>query len=199
MDKISNFRRATAVSLPGAARGTPMSAADEWFDREVLPLEKLLMQFLERNWRNPSDLPDFRQEVYALVYEAALTEIPGNTRHFVLTTARNLLINRARHERIIPIEAAADIEELGLALDVPGPDRIVIARDELRHLQAALDRLPPRCREAVVLRRVNGLTRTEIAQQMGITEFTVTRYLSRGICMLADILHGEPSNIRRKS
>jgi RNA polymerase sigma-70 factor (ECF subfamily) len=198
MDKISNFRRATAVALPGAARGTPMSAADEWFDSEVLPLEKRLMQFLERNWRNPSDLPDFRQEVYTRVYEAALTEIPQNARQFVLTTARNLLINRAQHERVVPIEAAADIEELGVALDVPGPDRIVIARDELRHLQAALDHLPPRCREAIVLRRVRGLSRTEIAQRMGITEFTVTRYLSRGICMLADILHGEPSNIRRK-
>jgi RNA polymerase sigma factor (sigma-70 family) len=176
-----------------------MSAADEWFDQEVLPLEKLLMHFLERNWRNPSDLPDFRQEIYARVYEAALTEIPKHTRQFILTTARNLLINRSEHERVVPIEAAADIEELGAAIDVPGPDRIVIARDELRHLQAALDRLPPRCREVVILRRVHGLSRMEIARRMGVTEFTVTRYLSRGICMLADILHGEPSNIRRKT
>jgi len=176
-----------------------MSAADQWFDREVLPLEKLLMQFLERNWRNPSDLPDFRQEVYARVYQAALTELPRNTKQFVLTTARNLLINRSEHERVVPIEAAADIEELGAAIDDPGPERIVIARDELRHLQAALDRLPPRCREVVILRRVHGLSRTEIARRMGVTEFTVKRYLSRGICMLADILHGEPSNIRRRT
>ncbi|HEV2560756.1 MAG TPA: hypothetical protein VGT78_01320 [Rhizomicrobium sp.] len=105
-----------------------MSAADEWFDREVLPLEKLLMQYLERNWRNPSDLPDFRQEVYVRAYEAALTEIPTNTKQFILVVARNLLIKRAQHERVVPIEAAADIEDLGLALDVPGPDRIVIAR-----------------------------------------------------------------------
>ena len=199
MGRKSNFIRAAAVSRPGAARGTSMSAADDWFDREVLPLETLLMQFLERNWRNPSDIPDFRQDVYVRVYEAALNEIPENTRQFVLTTARNLLIDRARHERVVPIEAAADLEDLGAAADFPGPERIVAARDELRHLQAALDRLPPRCREAIVLRRIRGLSRSEIAQRMGITEFSVSRYLSRGICTLADILHGEPPNIRRKT
>lgn len=191
MDKISNFRRATAVSLPGAARGTPMSAADEWFDREVLPLEKLLMQFLERNWRNPSDIPDFRQEVYARVYEAALSEIPQNTKQFVLVTARNLLIKRAQHERVVPIEAAADIEDFGLALDVPGPDRIVIARDELRRLQAALDRLPPRCREAIILRRVEGLSRREIASRMGISEKTVAEHITNGMRALAGLIFGE--------
>lgn len=197
MDRKPTFIRAAVVPVPGAARGTSMSAADEWFDSEVLPLETLLMQFLERNWRNPSDLPDLRQDVYVRVYEAALTEIPKNTKQFVLTTARNLLIDRARHARVVPIETAADLDEMGAAGDLPGPDRIVMARDELRHLQAALDRLPPRCREAVVLRRIQGLSRGEIAQRMNINEVSVSRYLTLGICMLADILHGEPSNIRR--
>ena len=199
MDKKLNSDRAEVAPLPRAAKGTAMSVADAWFDREVLPLEALLMQFLERNWRNPSDVPDFRQDVYVRVYEAALKQIPENTAQFVLATARNLLIDRARHERVIPIETAANLEEIGIATEMPGPDRVVMARDELRHLQAALDRLPPRCREAIVLRRIRGLSRAEIAVRMGITEFSVSRYLSRGICVLADTLHGEPSNIRRKA
>ena len=198
MDGKPNFQTAAVASLPGAAKGTAVSAADEWFEREVLPLEALLMQFLERNWRNSSDLPDLRQDVYIRVYEAARNEIPQHTRQFVLTTARNLLINRARHERVVPIEAAADLDDLGLAHDAPGPDQVALARDELRHLQAALDRLPPRSREAIVLRRIQGLTREEIAARMGISELSVTRYLSRAICLLADTLHGEPANIRRK-
>lgn len=198
MDGKPNFQTAAVASLPGAAKGTAVSAADEWFEREVLPLEALLMQFLERNWRNASDLPDLRQDVYVRVYEAARKEIPQHTRQFVLTTARNLLINRARHERVVPIEAAADLDDLGLANDAPGPDQIALARDELRHLQAALDRLPARSREAIVLRRIQGLTREEIAARMGISELSVTRYLSRAICLLADTLHGEPANIRRK-
>lgn len=198
MDRKSDLQSAVMAALPGVAKGTPVSAADEWFEQKVLPLEALLMQYLERNWRNPSDVPDFRQDVYVRVYEAALKDIPENTTQFVMTTARNLLISHARHQRVVPIETALNLEELEAAADTPSPERTAVARDELRHLQAALDRLPPRCREAIILRRVNGLSRGEIALRMGISELSVSSYLSRAICVLADTLHGEPSNIRRR-
>ncbi len=181
------------------AADNPSARVDEWFDREVLPLEALLMQYLEHNWRNRSDLADLRQDVYVRVYQAALVNIPEKPRHFLLATARNLLTDRVRHEQVIPIEFAADLETLGVAVDAPSPERVVMARDELRRLQAALDRLSPRCRDVVVLARIEGLTRGEIAARMGITEVTVSSYLTQGICALADILHGEPSNIRRSS
>ena len=49
-----------------------------------------------------------------------------------------------------------------------------MAREELRRLQAAIDRLPPRCREAVVLARIEELPGREIARRMGINEATVS-------------------------
>ena len=198
MDRKSDLQSAVMAALPGAAKGTTVSAVDDWFEHKVLPLEGLLMQYLERNWRNPADVPDFRQDVYVRVYEAALRDIPENTTQFVMATARNLLVSRARHQSMVPIEAAANLEELLTAEDTPNPERTAVARDELRHLQAALDRLPPRCREAIILRRVHELSRSEIALRMGISELSVSSYLSRAICSLADTLHGEPSNIRRR-
>jgi len=174
------------------------SEVDLWFGREVLPLEAALMQFLQHNWRNKSDIYDFRQEVYVRVYEAALKKIPDRPKQFVFATARNLLIDRVRQEHVIPIEAAADLEALEIAADTPGPDRIAMGREDLRRLQAALDRLPLRAREAVVLGRIEGLSRREIAARMGIGEGTVAQYLARGICELVDILYGEPPNVRRQ-
>jgi RNA polymerase sigma factor (sigma-70 family) len=172
--------------------------ADAWFAHEVLPLEAALMQFLQHNWRNKSDIYDLRQEIYVRVYEAALKQIPERPKQFVFATARHLLIDRVRQEQIIPIEAAADLEALDIVAETPGPDRVAMARDELRRLQAALDRLPTRAREAVVLGRIEGLSRHQIAVRMGIAEGTVAQYLSRGICMLVDILYGEPPNVRRQ-
>jgi len=183
---------------PPSDAASAVSRAKEWFGREVLPLEASLMQYLEHNWRNASDIADLRQEVYIRVYTAALKATPEHTRQFVFTTARNLLIDRVRHEQVIPIEAAADMEALDIAVEAPGPDRIVGARDELRRLQAALDRLTPRCREAVVLGRIQGLSKSEIAARMGIAEISVGQYLTEGIYALADILYGEPPNVRRK-
>jgi len=179
--------------------GVAMSASelDAWFAREVLPLEAALMQFLSHNWRNAADIADLRQDVYVRVYEAAQKKIPVPTKPFVFAIARNLMVDRIRHQRVIPIEAAVDIDALDIAGDEPGPDRNIIAREELRRLHAAIDRLPPRCREVVVKKRIEGLSRHEIAAQMGITADTVSAHLTDGMCALADMLYGEAA--RRKA
>jgi RNA polymerase sigma factor (sigma-70 family) len=180
--------------------GAGMTAPDvrEWFVREVLPLEAALMQFLQHNWRNKSDIADLRQEVYVRVFDAAKKEIPVRAKQFVFATARNLLINRIRDERVVPIEAVADLDALDIAKDEPGPERYAAARDELRQLQSALDGLPPRCREAVILGRIEELPRREIAARMGVSEDTVTEHISKGMRVLADILYGAPPDLRRQ-
>jgi RNA polymerase sigma-70 factor (ECF subfamily) len=171
--------------------GMTASPAEDWFVREVLPLEAALMQFLQHNWRNKADIADLRQDVYVQVFDAAHTKIPDNAKAFVFQTARNLLINRLKREHIVPIEAVADVEALNAAIETPGPERNTIARDELRRLQAALDRLPPRCREAVVLGRIEGLSGREIAARMGITEQAVSAHLINGVRALVNEIYGD--------
>ena len=181
----------------GAGKAT--SEVDTWFEREVLPLEAALMQFLQHNWRNKSDIADLRQDIYVRVYEAALKGIPDFPKAFVFETARNLLITRMRREQIVPFEAVSDFDALRTAIDEPGPDSTIIARDELRRLQAALDRLPPRCREAFVMRQVDGLSRREIAARMGVSEMTVKYHLKEAGNTLADILYSERTDMRKPS
>ncbi len=180
--------------------GSPMTAAElrDWFVREVLPLEAALVHFLERNWRNKSDVEDLLQDVYVRVCEAALRQPPDSARAFAFATAKNVLIDRIRHERVSPIEAAESLDAFGIAADEPGPERNTSAREELRRLQGALDRLPPRCREVVVLRRIEGMPRKQIAIRLGITEATVAEHLAKGMSMLADSLYREVPGPRRE-
>lgn len=165
-----------------------------WFAREVLPLEALLVQFLRRNWRNRGEIEDLLQEVYVRVFEAAQKEIPHSARSFVFATAHNLLINRFRRQQIVPIDAVADLESLEVAAEDPTPDRITIAHEEFRLLQAAIDLLPPRCREAITLGRIEGLSGREIAQRMGVSEAAVSKHLARGLSALSDTLHRDTSD-----
>jgi RNA polymerase sigma factor (sigma-70 family) len=171
------------------------SQAKAWFVREVLPLEAMLTRFLHKNWRNKADLEDFRQEIYAHVLDAAETKIPDRAKPFVFSVARNLLVDRFRKEHVVPIEAAAELDTLNIPADEPGPERSVVARDMLRRLQVAIDSLPPRCREAVVLKRIEGLSRHEIAERMGIAEQTVSDHIAYGMRVLADILYGEAPDL----
>jgi RNA polymerase sigma-70 factor (ECF subfamily) len=189
VEKTPETGRESASQMADAAMNA--SELKAWFVREVLPLEAILMHFLRHNWRDASEIEDLRQEVYARVCEAARKERPELAKPFVLQTARNLLIDRVRRGNVVPIDAVADLDALGVAMDAPGPDRAVIAREQLRRLQSALDKLSPRVRQVVVMRRIEGLARAEIASRMGITEDTVAEYLAQGMRVLANKLYGE--------
>jgi RNA polymerase sigma factor (sigma-70 family) len=174
-------------------------AVSAWFLREILPLEAILMHYLRSNWRNGSDIPDLRQEIYARVFEAARERIPDNPKRFLLTTARNLLINLVRREQIVPMETFADFEAFDIAANAPEPDGAVIEKEELRRVKAALAQLPPRTREAIELTYFEGLSRMEIAKRMKVTKQTASKFIAKGTLILGDILNGASSGRSGKS
>jgi RNA polymerase sigma-70 factor (ECF subfamily) len=168
----------------------------EWFCREVLPLEPALTRYIRRNWRNESDVAELRQEVYARAYEGAQGQLPGNTKAYLFTTARNHLINSARRAQIVSFDLVADLENSIVVVDAVTPDRLLTARDELRRVQAGLDRLPPRCREVIVLRRIEGLSQKEVAERLGVSVSTVEQQLTKGMRALVDFMLGGPGKVR---
>ncbi len=163
-------------------------AVSHWFVREILPLEPILTSYLRRNWRNASDLNDLRQEVYVRTFNAARERVPDNAKRFLLMTARNLLIDRVRHDQVVPMDVVADVESFEVATDEAGPDRVAVARDEVRRLQAALGRLPAHVRQTVVLTYVEDLRAGEIAARLGVSRSTVSTYLAQGLKALMRML-----------
>jgi RNA polymerase sigma-70 factor (ECF subfamily) len=159
---------------------------DLWFQREVLPLDDALARFLRRHWGDSSEVADFRQEVYIRIYEAACASIPMNTRAFVFATARHLLIDKVRHQRVVPMVMSNELVAEAISGDET-PERAASSRQQLRQLQAAIDELPPRCREVVVLRKIEELSQREVAARLGIAEGTVEKQVAKGIRMLADV------------
>jgi len=159
---------------------------DDWFVREVLPLEAALVRYLRRNRKADDDVADLRQEVYVRLYEAAAKRRPDLVKPFVFATARNLLIDRARRSQIVSIEAFADLDVLDVSADELTPERHATGQQELRLLQQALDDLPARCREVVKLRKIDGLSQREVATHMGITEDTVEKQISKGMRALTE-------------
>lgn len=68
------------------------------------------------------------------------------------------------------------------------PDRMVAGREASEILQAALQRLSPDLREAVILRDLQEMEYREIAQALAIPEGTVKSRINRGRVELARLL-----------
>jgi RNA polymerase sigma-70 factor (ECF subfamily) len=163
---------------------------DDWFMRDVLPLEAALTRFLQRNWRQPAEIADLRQETYARAYEAGLRERPKQVKPFLFQIARNLMIDRLRRQSVVSLETMADFEWANVSDDAPSLESRVAARQQLRQLQHALDDLPPRCRQIIVMRKIEGLSQKEVAQRMGIAVDTVENQVAKGVRLLAQALGG---------
>ena len=168
---------------------------NSWFCREVLPLERALTAFIRRNWRVADDVTDIRQDIYQRVLIGASGSLPGNPTQFVYTVARNHLINSAKRARIVPLTLVADLDTVDRKVDLFAADRHLSAREELRRAQEGLDRLPPRCREVVRLRKVEGLSTREAAERLGVGIETIDRQLAMGMRALNDFMLGGSGKI----
>jgi RNA polymerase sigma-70 factor (ECF subfamily) len=148
----------------------------------------MLMRLLRRHWRDMGEISDLRQEAYVRIYEAARRERPAPVMPFLVAIARNLIIDRLRRKNVVSIEAMADMDWANISENSPSPEDHVAARQDLRRMQSALDRLPPRCREVIIMRRVQGLSQREVARRMGIREETVENQVVKGMRILADAI-----------
>jgi RNA polymerase sigma factor (sigma-70 family) len=188
--------------LPGNPEVCSLSMGDtleQWFIREVLAHEGALMRHLSRVWPNRSEIRDIRQEAYVRVYEAARRARPLAPKSFLFATARNLMTDRMRRERVVCIEARGELDTLNVLVDEISPERRTSAREELTRLARAFERLPLRCREVMWLRKVESLSQQEVASRLGVQEKAVEKQVSRGIRLLAAALFGERAEVETRN
>ncbi len=87
----------------------------------------------------------------------------------------NLCTDRLRKARGVGLESIPEPED-----GQPGPAGAMLDRARASALQAALQNLPDRQRQAVVLRHIEGLTNPEIAEVMMISVEAVESLTARG-------------------
>jgi RNA polymerase sigma factor (sigma-70 family) len=163
---------------------------NHWFKTEILAHEAALMRYLRRVWRNQAEVPDFRQEIYIRIYESAAKALPASPKAFLFTTARNLIADHVRRERVVSIDYTQDLDSLDVLTDDISPEHRLSARQELTRLCAALDQLSDVCRNVIWLRRVEGLSQKEAAERLGMPEGTLESHLCRGVRALMKTVFG---------
>jgi len=146
--------------------------------------ERPVFAFLERMLGSKEDAQDIGQEAFIKVCgEASRYQPRGRFRSWLFRIAGNLARSRLRRRRIVSWVSFSpgvhDREGEG-----EGPDAGV-ERDETRlSVRRALDRLPERQREAVLLRTYQELSYGEIASVMNVTLPAVESLIQRGMAAL---------------
>ena len=147
-----------------------------------------------------TDAEDITQDVFLKVYRnlSSFDQAKGSFQTWITTLTRNMLVDNYRRTKL---DRASDSMDEGLGSDDDGPtmaDRIADTRPnqeqrfaglELKaRIQAALKKLSPELREAVILRDLEDMDYKEIAVILKIPEGTVKSRISRGRGELARLL-----------
>jgi RNA polymerase sigma-70 factor (ECF subfamily) len=113
-------------------------------------------------------------------------------RHWLFTTAlRKILDKRAFHtaeRRDVRSEAPPDSDPgAGPAggARFASPSGVAMGREELERMSEAFEELDPDHKEVILLSRVVGLSRAEVAAEMDRTEASVRNLLHRGLARLS--------------
>lgn len=180
------FRCADAMGPPHS-KSTPTALAEQerWFAEEVQPHMLSLRVFLRNFFPSVHDADDVVQESFIRIWKARAVYPIRSARAFLFSVARRLAVDVIRREKSNHHEEVNDWHALLVLNEERGVSEGLIVRDEIKLLIEAIDLLPARCREVVVLRKLDGLSHREIAERLGISTRTVQEQVGRGMDKLA--------------
>lgn len=136
-----------------------------------------LHAWLRRRLGCPEQAADLTQDTFVSVMGTGNVGEIREPRPFLATIARRLMAHRHRRHLLerAYLEMLASLPEAV----TPSPEVQVLALEALRQLDAALDGLPPRVREAFLLAHFEALSYADIATRLGVSTSSVKQYLTR--------------------
>ena len=138
-----------------------------------------------------ADADDLVQDVFLRLQGRGESSQIENVEGYLFRTAANVLGMRRRRSTWA-WGRQEDVEEIGGLSDELSPERILIGREALDTMMAALRELPPRCAHAFILYRFEHLPQEAVAERMGISVKAVEALVQRAARRLFDRVGWRP-------
>jgi RNA polymerase sigma factor (sigma-70 family) len=146
-----------------------------------------LVKHLTRTLGSASAATDVAQDTYLRLQNVPAGMDIQSPRAFVFRVANNLAIDHLRKEASrARYFTSTDIPDR--ATDAPLQDRVLDFRQRLVLLEQAIAELPPKCREAFLMHKYDGLSHTEIAKELHISRSMVEKHIMKALAHCRDRL-----------
>jgi RNA polymerase sigma-70 factor (ECF subfamily) len=158
----------------------------ERFERLILPHQDAAFNLARWLMRSRTDAEDVTQDAMVRAFRFFPGFHGGDARAWLLQIVRNACYTWM--EKYRSVDLTTEFDE---SVHLPGtatPESAAVAANERERLMKALERLPPRAREALVLRELEGCSYKEIATITSVPIGTVMSTLARARGKLQEFL-----------
>lgn len=183
MEKETTYRTKTDNELFIRLQADDRKAYAEIFER----FWPLLHRFVWRMLNDRDDATDVVQDVFVVLWERREElDAGGSLKTYLYTVAKNRVLLFIRRSKM----AAQYLTHQQQVVhdDTPAADVQLFERELAARIEAELDALPPKAREAFLLSRMEDRSYREIAEQMQITDSTVKQHISKALRILREKL-----------
>lgn len=148
-----------------------------------------LIRFLVARLKSHEAAMEVAQEAYVRLLSLDQLGAISFLRAFLFRTAANLAVDRLRRDQ-------AHARTTGQPMfrefaDLRTPERNVAGAQELEQLERLVAQLPPKCREAFYLSRVEDMSCAQIGARIGLSERMVRMYIVRALLFCRTHLRAE--------
>jgi RNA polymerase sigma-70 factor (ECF subfamily) len=174
---------ADRAALRRMARGDADALADV-YDRHARLLYSLALRIV----RLQSDAEDVLQEVFAQAWHQATRydASRGTVIGWLITLTRSRALDRLRRGRVHPYTTDVDDAADRVADDAPGIDLALVSAEQAAAVRAALDALPENQRTPLELAYYEGLSQSQIAEQLGVPLGTIKTRMRQALLRLRE-------------
>jgi RNA polymerase sigma-70 factor (ECF subfamily) len=139
-----------------------------------------LHRYLMRRIRNPADVDDLAQEIYKRLLSTPDEAMIGNPGAYLYGAAKHVLAD-FRIDETARCKCVVEHDESDDWLDQPScilPDDMADRLSLQQQIDRALAQLPPTHAAVLLCHKRDGLSYMETAEKLGLSPFTVEKYLT---------------------
>lgn len=115
---------------------------------------------------------------FSLELKKQLVEHP---RCYLFRIAKNLALDYLKHQKVTDHYAQTQNPALMPVPESPSVEQLASDQQKLDILRSVIAELPPRCRQAFTLHNIHGMSYSEIARELDISESGVEKHIMKGL------------------